>query len=59
MRECEGAISLAHLVPACMPVIKQETATTRAVKVWSDDAVAALKECFQTTYRDLFLENIG
>ncbi len=55
----ESDHNLIHLVATYRPLVMQQVASTRTVKVWSKDTEETLKECFQATDWELFQEDYG
>ena len=41
--------NLVHLLPTYIPLVKKQPPTRRSVKVWSEAASEALRDCFETT----------
>ncbi len=53
----ESDHDLIHFEATYKPLVKQQVASTRTVKVWSKDAEEPLDECFHVTDWDLFQED--
>lgn len=51
--------NLIHLGTTYRPLVEQQAATIKTVKVWSKDTEEALQECFNVTDWDLFKEDYG
>ncbi|TWW74415.1 hypothetical protein D4764_14G0004180, partial [Takifugu flavidus] len=45
--------------PVYKPLVRMQTAVTRTVKKWSEEAEEALKDCFNTTLWDVFSDAHG
>lgn len=41
--------NLVHLLPTYIPLVKKQPPTRRSVKIWSEEASEALRDCFETT----------
>ena len=55
----ESDHNLIHLETTYRPLVKQQVASIRHVKVWSKDTEEALQECFNVTDWELFQEDHG
>ncbi|TWW62365.1 Polyhomeotic-like protein 2 [Takifugu flavidus] len=51
--------NLVHLQSVYKPLVQRQPAVTRTVKKWSEEAVEALKDCFNTTLWDVFSDVHG
>ncbi|TWW68206.1 hypothetical protein D4764_19G0000040 [Takifugu flavidus] len=51
--------NLEHLQPVYKPLVQRQPAVTRTVKKWSEEAKEGLKDCFNTTLRDVFSDAHG
>lgn len=48
-----------HLVPTYKTVLKREKTKTRGIKVWTDESVLCLQDCFNCTNWDIFRQFCG
>ena len=46
-----------HLVPAYRPVVQREPVTKKTVRVWSNENMSVLQDCFDCTEWDVFISS--